>query len=166
MLSEINTYNAKKSPSPIADTTVSPTTDTVNLSQTSELMNDLKQLQTSDPAEFKQVLSDAATQLKTAAGQQTDPGAASFLSKLSDRFQKAADTGDLSALKPTASAGGSYRPHHHGHHAKPATDADASTATDPTSLMNTVTQSLTATPASQTGAQVQSLLSTLFSTTP
>jgi hypothetical protein len=169
MLSEINTYNANKSASTNPETTVTGrAADSVEFSQAGQLLKDLKQLQTSDPAEFKQVLSDAATQLKTAAGQQTDPGAASFLNNLSDRFQKAADTGDLSALKPNTPAGGGYKAHGHhgGHHRQPDNDASSTSTTDATNVMDLVTQSLAATPAaSQTGAQVQSLLSTLINTT-
>jgi hypothetical protein len=53
MLSEINTYNANKPTSTDQTTVTGPAADSVDFSQTGQLLNDLKQLQTSDPAEFK-----------------------------------------------------------------------------------------------------------------
>src|SRR5260370_32429073 len=91
--------------------------DKLDLSKVADVLRELQQLQTDNPAEFKQALNDAATKLKDASQQQTDPAQAKFLSDLSDRFQKAADTGDLSQLKPPdGSASGSYSVHGHHHH--------------------------------------------------
>ena len=74
--------------------------DRVAFSDFLKLVQQLKQLQAQDPAAFKKELTDIAAKLKTAAQQETDPSQSSFLTNLADRFQKAADTGDLSALKP------------------------------------------------------------------
>jgi hypothetical protein len=92
--------------------------DQVDLSQISQLFQQLDQLQTSNPAEFKKLATDAATQLNAAAQQSTDPTEASFLSNLAATFQKAADLGNLSPFQQqpqTASA------HHHHHHHQTAT---------------------------------------------
>jgi hypothetical protein len=94
--------------------------DQVAFSDFLQLIQQLKQLQSTDPAAFKKELTDIASKLKTAAQQETDPTQSSFLNNLADRFQKAADTGDLSALKAgdnsqgAAQAPGGHHHHHHG----------------------------------------------------
>jgi hypothetical protein len=85
--------------------------DSAKISPVGRLTSDLQQLQQKDPDKLKEVLSDIATMLKDASQQQSNGAEGSgssgdFLSRLADRFQKAADTGDLSALRP---------PHGHGH---------------------------------------------------
>lgn len=89
-------------------------TDRIDFSQAANLFKQLQQLQSSNPAELKQVLTDAVAKLKDAANQQTDPRAAQFFNNLADRFQKAADTGDLSSLHPQSGTGRA-----HGHHGPP-----------------------------------------------
>jgi hypothetical protein len=64
----------------------------------------LGQLQASDPEKLKVVLSDLVTKLNAAAAQQPDGPAKEMFTRLANRFQQAAQTGDLSALR------------HHGHH--------------------------------------------------
>jgi hypothetical protein len=129
--------------------------DSVNFSQVAQVFQELQQLQTSDPAALKKVLEDAATKFSTAAQQATDPTQASFLSNLADRFQKAADTGDLSALRQpssTTSAGATYGVqghHHHHHHGGGSSESTSSTTSSQTD----------ATPSSPT---TQDLLATLF----
>jgi hypothetical protein len=87
--------------------------DTVNFSEFAQLFQQLSQLQTSNPAEFTKVTSDAAAQLQQAAKQSTDPAQASFLSSLATQFQQASQTGNLSPFdNGTQGASG----HHHGHH--------------------------------------------------
>jgi hypothetical protein len=119
LLSEISSYNTTtKQPSTTASTSSATTSsDTIDFSLVATLFQQLKQLQTSDPSEFKQVLTDAAGKLQAAAQQQTDPTQAAFLNNLASRFQDAANTGNLSALQPQGSDG-SYAPkgHHHHHH--------------------------------------------------
>ena len=119
LLGEISSFSTPKSTgsgTTIQSNAVS-STDRLDLSKAADLFRDLQKLQTDNPAEFKQVLTDAAVKLQAAAQQQTDPAQASFLSSLSDRFQKAASSGDLSALKPPASDDSySAKGHHHHHH--------------------------------------------------
>lgn len=62
-----------------------------------QLLGGLQQLQQKDPDKLGDVLTQIATQLRDAS-QQGSGG--SFLLRLADRFQEAADTGDLSALRP------------------------------------------------------------------
>ncbi len=91
--------------------------DSVQVSKTAEFFQQLRQLETQNPAEFKKELSDIASKLKSAAQQESDPSQSSFLNNLADRFQKAADSGDLSALKPAQAnqAASGHHGHHHHH---------------------------------------------------
>jgi hypothetical protein len=124
LLSEIQNYNSTPTQTSARTSSNSSTTasDTVDFSQVSQLFQDLKQLETSNPTEFKQVTTDAANQLRAAASQTTDPQQAAFLNNLAERFQTAATTGNLSALEPSSSStsmsgdGNGYRPHGHHHH--------------------------------------------------
>jgi hypothetical protein len=142
LLTELSSYLPAKNTASTGST-AAVSGDSVNFSQVGQLFQELQQLQTSDPTALKKVLEDAATKFSTAAQQATDPTQASVLSNLADRFQKAADTGDLSALqKPSssASASGTYgvQGHHHHHHhggggsAPSTSSADSTTASSPT----------------------------------
>jgi hypothetical protein len=71
---------------------------TTQISRQGQLFSQLQQLQTQDPAKFKQVLTDVANQLTTAAQGATGKDQ-QFLSNLADKFTKAAG-GDLTALQP------------------------------------------------------------------
>jgi len=106
LLSEIDSYLSTQQTSGNTSTTASNSTasDGVDFSQVAQLFKELQKLQSTDPTEFKKVLTDAAKKLKDAAGQQSDSTAAAFLTSLADKFQQAADTGDLSVLKPPAPA--------------------------------------------------------------
>ena len=68
-------------------------------------------MQTQNPAQFQQVVTQIASQLQTAAQQagsdQTPQG--QFLSALAQKFQNVANGGSLSQLQPSQS-------HHHHHH--------------------------------------------------
>jgi len=77
--------------------------DRTHFSTFGELMSKLQELQTADPDKAKQVLSSIATALNEKASTDDAPG---HLQDLADRFAQAAQTGDLSALRPR---GG----HHH-----------------------------------------------------
>jgi len=156
LLTELSSYLPAKSTA-TTSTSASASGDSANLSQVSQLFQELEQLQTSDPTALKKVLEDAATKFSTAAQQTTDPTQASFLSNLAQRFQKAADTGDLSALRQpssTTSAGATYgvqghhRHHHHGGGSSQtgsssSTQTNAS-ATDSTTASSPTTQDLLA----------------------
>jgi hypothetical protein len=141
LLSEIRSDLSSSQKTASASTTpvsTTPSIDRVDFSQIAELFKELKQLQTSNPAEFKKVTSDAASQLKAAVQQTTDPNQASFLSELADKFQKASDTGDVAALQPSSSsANGSYGPHGHHHHhgGVQAAESDSTTTQDQTASL-------------------------------
>ena len=131
--------------------------DSANLSQVGQLFQELEQLQTSDPTALKKVLEDAAAKFSTAAQQSTDPTQASFLTNLADRFQKAADTGDLSALRqPAAGATYGVQGHHHHHHH----GGGSSQAASSTSTQTDASAADSTTPSSPT---TQDLLAALFS---
>jgi hypothetical protein len=107
-------------------TSNSSSPDRVDLSQVAQLFKELGQLQSSNPAKFKQVLSDAASKLKEAAGQQTDSAQANFLTNLANQFQKASDSGDLSTLQPPGPPSGSHQPSQHNGAVQSATSTDSS----------------------------------------
>lgn len=78
-------------------------TDRTQLTKLGELMSKLQDLESTDPAKAKQVLTSIASSLTAQANSagNTDP----HLQELADKFTTAANTGDLSGLKP-----------HGGHH--------------------------------------------------
>jgi hypothetical protein len=162
LLSEISSYQASQTsgstqPTPPAS---APSSDSINFSQVAQLFQQLQQLQTSNPTEFKQVLTDAAKQFTAAAGQQTDPAAAGFLSNLANQFQTAADTGNLSALQPGSNGSqGAHHGHHH-RHSESASTADPSTTANPDLIASLLSSTGT---SSQTGQQIQQALTSLFS---
>ncbi len=97
--------------------------DSVNVSQASQLFSQLQQLQQSDPDKFKQVLTNIASELQSAA-QGKSGFEAQTLSDLATKFQNVANGGDISQLKPPSSSnsdqytqqGAVSTKHHHGHH--------------------------------------------------
>jgi hypothetical protein len=81
--------------------------DTAQISGPGQLFAQLQQLQQSNPTQFKQLTSQIAGQLQTAATQVTG-GEAGFLANLATKFQTASQTGDVSSLQPSQlNAGGS-----------------------------------------------------------
>ncbi len=101
--------------SPTASSLAPTGSDQVNLSQVGQLFQQLSQLQSSNPAEFKKIATDAANQLNAAAQQATDPGQAAFLSNLAATFQKSADAGNLSPFQQQAQTASGHHHHHHHH---------------------------------------------------
>lgn len=150
LLTEVSSYLGTSKTSTSASTaqttaSSSSSADSVSFSQVGQLFQELKQLQTSNPADFKQVMTDAANKLEAAAQQSSDPSQTSFLSNLATKFQNAAHTGNLSALQSQSSSGssGTYTAHgHHHHHGESSSDSSTS----------------------QTGGDAQSLLSELLGT--
>ena len=120
-----------------------------SISKPGQLFKELQNLSTSDPAKFKQVTSDIATQLKQAAQGATGSQAA-FLNKMATKFATAAQTGDASGL--TLKHAGHGHPHGHGHHKVKGNDGDGDDGSSATTvnnsqspasqLMNIVTQTL------------------------
>jgi hypothetical protein len=77
------------------------------ISAAGKLLSNLQQLQMQNPAKFKQVVSQIASQLQTAA-QQTQGPQSDLLSNLAAKFQSVANGGSLSQLQP-----GQLQHHHH-----------------------------------------------------
>ena len=95
-------------------TTASEDASQVQLSKPGELFKKLAELQQTDPAKFKETVQKIADSLKTEA-QGADPADSQQLNKLADAFSQAAQSGDMSSLKPA----------HHHHHAAAAGGASA-----------------------------------------
>jgi len=113
LLTEIDSDLSKTRASGAASSTATSdvtTPDQTDVSQVAKLFREMHELQQQDPDAFKQVMADAATKLRDAAGQSSDPNQTKFLNHLADNFQKAAETGDLSTLRPQGA-----HPHHHHH---------------------------------------------------
>ena len=77
-----------------------------------QFMEQMQQLQTSDPDKFKSVMSELSAKLKTATGNSTDSTQKQFLTALSDSFAESAKSGKLEMPKPPEGAGqaGMYGP--------------------------------------------------------
>ena len=74
--------------------------DSAAVSGPGAMMSKLKSLQESDPAKFKQTMTEISTKLTEAASSSTDPKEKQALTDLAAKFQAAGDSGDLSALAP------------------------------------------------------------------
>jgi hypothetical protein len=98
-----------------------PGSSRTKLSRLGEMMSKLQDLERTDPAKAKQVLTSIAATLHAKASSASDPR----LQALADKFTEAANTGDLSGLQPP---GGGAHPHGHAH-GPPRGSADASDAT-------------------------------------
>jgi hypothetical protein len=98
------------------------------LSKLGELMSKLQDLESSDPAKAKQVLTQIASSLTDKANSSSDPR----LKELADKFTEAASTGDLSGLEPSGPppGGGTHRG---GHPPGPPPSDDSTTSTSETS---------------------------------
>lgn len=97
------------------------------LSPAGTFLSNLQQLQQQNPAQFKQVTQNIATQMEQAAQQATQQGnttQAAALTKLASDFQNASQTGqmpsadtlqaDFSALHQAGGGHGHHGHHHHG----------------------------------------------------
>ncbi|MDY3559743.1 hypothetical protein R5W23_000901 [Gemmata sp. JC673] len=85
--------------------------DTADISGPGKLFAALKELAAEDPEKFKAVAADIATKLKEAAETASDSsgsaaGPSSLLSDLAAKFEKAAETGDVSVLEPPSQGPG------------------------------------------------------------
>lgn len=78
----------------------SPALDSVSLSGHGLLLSRLQSLQASDPAKFRQVLTETAGQLQSAAHQEGNTPHGRALGELATKFQNVANGGDLSQLRP------------------------------------------------------------------
>ncbi len=106
-----------------------------NISPLAQLLSDLQQLQAKSPDQFKQVVTQIASQLQAAAQQQGQTSQGQFLTDLAGKFQNVASTGDLSQLQP--------HHHHHGHHAHGAYNQSGQPVSSTTSNTSSQTGSST-----------------------
>jgi len=81
-------------------------TDSANISEGGQLMNKLKQLQSSDPTKFKEAAQTISDKLAEQAKSSTDTQAADMMTKMSESFADAAKTGSMDSLKPKAPPSG------------------------------------------------------------
>lgn len=120
----INLNNILK---PASATAVS---DSGQLSPVAKLMSTLQQLQSSNPAEYKKVAAQIATNLINAANTAQSQGyttAASGLNQLAGDFTTASQTGQLPNFQNLGQALGGH--HHHHHHFAPPTSEPGSPLT-------------------------------------
>lgn len=80
--------------------------DEAKLSKGGQQMSQLSKLQTSAPEKFKEAAQEISDKLAEAAGNSTDEGESSTLSEMSAQWAEAAETGDMSSLKPKAPPSG------------------------------------------------------------
>jgi hypothetical protein len=126
--------------------------DQTHLSRMGDLMSQLQNLEQTNPDQAKSVLSNIASQLADKASSSNDP----HLQELSDKFAQAAQTGDLSGLKPQGHGG------HHHHHAQAAGGASSTDAAAAASTASGMTASY-AQHGSDPMAQVESIISNALS---
>lgn len=103
-------------------------------SKMGQLMSQLQNLESTNPDQAKQVLSNIASQLNSQA--QAD-GGNSHLTALANKFSQAASTGDLSVLQPPQSGGGG---HHHHHVQASSSSSDTGDGSDSTDQSQAVDQ--------------------------
>jgi hypothetical protein len=143
-LSQLSSLQATSAVSPVSSTIDSASTqaldsttgsDQTQFSKMGELMSQLQNLETTDPTKAKQVLTSIASSLTDQANSSSDP----HLQALADKFTQAANTGDLSALKPTGGGGA----HHHHRAGGPPPATDATDTTDATDAIDATTAATT-----------------------
>jgi hypothetical protein len=86
-----------------------------HISDRGQFFAKLQQLAEQDPAQFKQVAQHIADEIHQAA-QQSSGKKADFENALGDRFAAAAQSGDISQLRPQGPPGGGGAQHAHHHH--------------------------------------------------
>ena len=126
--------------------------DSNQLSPFAQLMSTLQQLQQSDPAKYRQVTQQIATNLTSAAQTATTTGnstAANQLNQLATDFSSAAQSGQLPNIQDLAQAMGSSGGHHH-HHGHAASSDSSSDSTSSSSVSSALSQLLSALQANET----------------
>src|ERR1700742_2787811 len=121
--------------------------DGAQLSPFAQIASELQQLQQSDPAKYKQVTSQIATNLQSAAQTAQTGGqssAANILNQLATDFNSASQNGQAPIFQNLAQAAGGH--HHHHHHGGPPPDSSSTSSsqtasTDPLQIIeNTLAQ--------------------------
>ncbi len=111
---------------------VAPQPDNSRLSPFAQLMSELQQLQQSDPAKYRQVTQQIATNLQSAAQTAQADGnttAATQLNQLAGDFTSASTSGQLPNIQDLAKAiRGGHHHHHHAHAAAADSDSTSSGA--------------------------------------
>ncbi len=100
------------------------------ISKLASYMQQLKDLQKSDPEKFKAVTSEIADKLNDEAKKAGDSGdtqQASRLTELADKFEKASQDGSMPDLRPSGGSGSHRAHHHHGAPPPPPPDDDDNT---------------------------------------
>jgi hypothetical protein len=121
-----------------------PSSDSSQLSPFAQLASTLQQLEQSDPAKYKQVTEQVATNLQSAAQTAQSDGntsAAGQLTQLATDFTNASQTGQLPNLQDLAQAVGGGGGHHHHHHAEAASSDSSSAAATPSGSSSSQTLS-------------------------
>lgn len=95
------------------------------ISQGASLLSQLQDLEKSDPARFKAVMSQVSDELRSEA-QQSGGGKAALLNELADRFAAAAQAGDVSALSASPAGSGGASSSASGSTSTSASDASSS----------------------------------------
>jgi hypothetical protein len=126
------------SPSSIGGSTPAPQSDNSQLSPLGQVLSTLQQLQQSNPAEYKQVTQQIATNLTSAAQTAQSDGnttAANQLTQLAGDFTNASTSGQLPNIQDLAQAvsGGSGGHHHHHHHSESSSSTSDATSSSSTS---------------------------------
>lgn len=80
--------------------------DEAKLSKVGQQMSQLSKLQTSDPEKFKAAAQEISDKLAEAAKNSTDEGESSALNEMSAQWAEAAESGEMSSLKPKAPPSG------------------------------------------------------------
>ncbi len=126
-----------------------PAGDTKTISPAGQLFADLQALQQSDPAKFKQVLTDIANKLSSLSQQSgTSSSTSQILTDLSKSLEQVANSGDITQLLPKK----------HAHHAHQAASSAASN--QPSNLLQLLNNG-----TGQTGSStsIQDILNSLVS---
>jgi hypothetical protein len=133
----LTTNETSNSPGSVAAPTSTQQSDSTQLSPLAQILTTLQQLQQSNPAEYKQVTAQIATNLTSAAATAQAEGnttAATQLNQLATDFTNASQSGQLPNIQDLAQAVGGH--HHHHHHAQAAasdSDTSSSSSSDATS---------------------------------
>ena len=120
--------------------------DSGRLSPFAQWMSTLQQLQQSDPARYRQVASQIATNLQSAAQTAQSQGnttAANQLNQIATDFTNASQNGQLPDIQDLASAIAGHRHHHHAH--ANSGDSSSSSSNDSSGLSQLLS-TLTANP--------------------
>ena len=131
--------------------------DNGKLSPFAQLMSTLQQLQQSDPAQYKAVTSQIATNLTNAAQTAKADGnttAATQLTQLASDFSDASKSGNLPNISDVAKAMGGHGHHHMHHVAASSSDSSSGSSTDSNTDSNassTLSQLIAAFQSNSTG---------------